>query len=181
VSAAIAALLLGCASDALAHGPTTAIGRAVEAFGSVSVSYEPGSAVSDVEAGNFPLIVDSNPKVAFMPAEAATELAGGPDAIADEIAREAQLDGTLVVLVGTTFGTWSDDIGDDRLAELEREAQIAGGGSPAATAEALVSSVQAEPTSRTPWALIGIALLILASGAFVVYHRLGRRRPEPTS
>ncbi len=45
-----------------AHTPATAIGRAVEAFGSVSVSYEPGAAVSDVEAGGFPHIVDSNPE-----------------------------------------------------------------------------------------------------------------------
>ena len=178
VSAAIAALLLGCASDALAHGPTTAIGRAVEAFGRVSVSYEPGSAVSDVEAGNFTTFVNSNPNIAFMPAEAATELAGGPDAIAEEIAREAALDGTLVVLVGTRLGTWSKDVDDERLAELEREARVAGGGSPAATVEALVRSVQAEPASgSTPWALLGVAILVLAASAFVLFHRLGRRSP----
>jgi len=178
VSAAIAALLLGCASDALAHGPTTAIGRAVEAFGSVSVSYEPGSAVSEVEAGNFTTFVNSNPNVAFMPAEAATELAGGPDAIAEEVAREAELDGTLVVLVGTRLGTWSKDVDEERLAELESEARVAGGGSPAATVEALVRSVQAEPASgSTPWPLLGVALLVLAASAFVLFHRLGRRSP----
>jgi hypothetical protein len=96
----------------------TRIGRAVEAFGQVSVSYDNGAVVSDVEAGGFPQIVGSNPKVAFMPASAAREIAGGPNAIAAEIAREADLDGTLVVLVGTELGAWSNDIGADRLAEL---------------------------------------------------------------
>ena len=170
------AVAFACVGEARAHSPFTAIGRAVEAFGSVSVSYEPGSLVSDVEAGNFTTFVGMNPKVAFMPAEARTELAGGPDAIADEIAREAELDGTLVVLVGTSLGAWSDDIGDDRLAELVAEAQAEEKGSPAAMTEALVRSVQAEPTSRTPWAPIGIALVVLASGAFAAYHRFGRRQ-----
>ncbi|HJR94282.1 MAG TPA: DUF6676 family protein [Gaiellaceae bacterium] len=167
---------LASASGANAHGPTTAIGRAVAAFASVPVSYDPGAAVSDVEAGNFPTIVGANTKVAFMPASASSELAGGPDAIADEVAREAELDGTLVVLVGPKLGTWSDDIGDERLVELEREAQVAGGGSPAATVEALVRGVQAEPAdSSTPWALLGIVLLVAAAGAVVLLHRLGRR------
>jgi len=83
-----------------AHTPDTAIGRAVEAFGQVRVSYDPGAAVSDVEAGGFPQIVGSDVKVAFMPASANDEISGGPDAVAAEIAREAGLDGTLVVLVG---------------------------------------------------------------------------------
>ena len=117
---------LMCAAEAGAHAPTTAIGRAVEAFGSVPVSYDPGAAVTDLEADRFNLIVDANPKVAFMPASASSELAGGPNAIADEIAREANLDGTLVVLVGTKLGAWSDDIDDDRLAELVRDAQTPG-------------------------------------------------------
>lgn len=174
---ALAVVSLAVVGDARAHSPFTAIGRAVEAFGSVSVSYEPGSAVSDVEAGNFPTFVGENPKVAFMPAEAATELAGGPDAIAEEIAREAELDGTLVVLVGRQVGTWSEDIGDERLAELVREARtVDAGGSPAVVAETLVRSVQAEPTSTTPWSLIIVALVVLASGALVAVHRLARRR-----
>ena len=157
-------------------GRRTAIGRAVEAFGSVPVSYDQGAAVSDVEAGNFPTIVGTNPKVAFMPASASSELAGGPDAIAEEVAREAELDGTLVVLVGPRLGTWSNDIDDERLAELERLARVAGGGSPAATVEALVRSVQAEPASSSmPWAFLGVVLLVLAAGAFVLFHRLGRR------
>jgi hypothetical protein len=172
---AVGLIALVYAREAGAHPPSTAIGRAVEAFGGVSVSYEPGSAVSDVEAGNFPTIVGSNPKVAFMPAEAETELAGGPDAIAEEVAREARLNGTLVVLVGTTLAAWSDEIGEDRLAELVRDAERTGT-SPATTVEALVRSVQDEPTENTPWALIGVALVVLASGAFVAYHWLTRRR-----
>ena len=35
-----------------------------------------------------------------------------------EIAREADLDGTLVVLVGNELGAWSNEIGDARLGEL---------------------------------------------------------------
>jgi hypothetical protein len=171
---ALAALV--CVCDAGAHGPATAIGRAVEAFGSVSVSYEPGSAVSDVEAGNFPLIVGTNPKVAFMPASASSELAGGPNVIAEEIAGEAALDGTLVVLVGTRLGAWSEDIGEERLGELVRDAQALDTASPAGTVEALVRSVQDEPTGGLPSAVIGVALVVLASGAFVAYHRLTRRR-----
>ena len=176
--AATAILLFACAADAEAHGPATSIGRAVEALRDVTVSYEPGAAVSDVEAGGFPQIVDSNPKVAFMPAEASTELAGGPDAIAEEVAREAELDGTLVVLVGTRLSAWSDDIDDDRLAELIGEARAVGGGvSPAGKVEALVRSVQAEPTSETPWTLLVLIVVVLASGAFVAVARLRRRAP----
>ena len=104
--------VLTLAQSTAAHTPTTAIGRAVEAFGQVSVSYDPESVVSDVAAGGFPLIVGSNPKVAFMPAPAASEIAGGPNAVAAEIAREADLGGTLVVLV-TELGAWSNDIGAD--------------------------------------------------------------------
>jgi hypothetical protein len=170
---------LVCAAGAGAHAPTTAIGRAVEALGSVAVSYEPGAAVTDIEAGNFPLLVGSNPKVAFMPASASTELAGGPNAIADEVAREAELDGTLIVLVGTNLGWWSNDIGDDRLAELVREARTDNAGASAAVVVAsLVRGVQAESTSNTPWALLGLVLLVLGSGAFVAVHRISRRRSQ---
>jgi len=168
---------LVCAASAGAHVPSTSIGRAVAAFASVSVSYEQGAAVSDVEAGNFPVLVGENPKVAFMPAMASTELAGGPNAIAEEVAREAALDGTLVVLVGTNLGAWSDDIGDDRLAELIREARSdTAGASPAAMAESLVRAVQAEPATDAPWRWLGAAVLALGGlGAFVAVHRFRRR------
>jgi hypothetical protein len=173
--ATLATVSLVLAAEAGAHAPATAIGRAVEAFGSVSVSYEQGAAVTDLEADRFPIIVGSNPKVAFMPASAADELAGGPNAIADEIAREAGLDGTLVVLVGPKVGAWSDEIGGDRLGELVREAD-ARGGPPVSKVETLVRSVQAEPTSDTPWGWIGAGLILLAVGALVAFDRLVRRR-----
>jgi len=108
--------ILALAPDAHAHAPATAIGRAVEAFGQVSVSYDPRPVVSDVEAGGFPQIVGSNPKVAFMPASASSEIVGGPDTVVAEIAREADLARTLVVLVGAELGAWSDEIGANRLA-----------------------------------------------------------------
>ena len=173
--ALLAALAL--AAGAGAHVPTTAIGRAVEAFGQVSVSYDPGSAVSDVEAGGFPLIVGSNPKVAFLPASAASEIVGGPNAVAAEIAREAGLGGTLVVLVGTELGAWSNDIGDARLAQLLAAAQTdKSGSSPAALIESLVRSVQAEPAgSGTPWSWIGAVLLVCALVALVAFDRITRR------
>ena len=172
-------LALVGAGGAAAHSPTTAIGRAVEALGSVSVSHDPGSAVSDVEAGGFPQLVGSNPKVAFMPASALTEIVGGPDAIAAEIAREADLDGTLFVLAGAQPGTWSDEIDDARLDELMAAARTqTRGTSPAVLAETLVRSVQAEPKeSDPPWAWIGAGLLVVALGALAVLDRAVRRRP----
>ena len=173
--ATLAILSLVLTPEAGAHAPTTAIGRAVEAFGSVPVSYDLGAAVTDLEADRFNAFVDSNPKVAFMPASASSELAGGPDAIAEEIAREADLDGTVVVLVGTRLGAWSDDIGADRLTALIRDAQ-ARGGPPVAEVESLVRSVQAEPTSETPWGWIGAGVLALAVSGLIVFDRVVRRR-----
>jgi hypothetical protein len=171
---------LAFSSGAHAHSPATAIGRAVEAFGQVSVSYDNGAVVSDVEAGGFPQIVGSNPKVAFMPASAAREIAGGPNAIAAEIAREADLDGTLVVLVGTELGAWSNDIGADRLAELVAAArQDESGVSPAFVVESLIRSVQAEPVaSGPPWRWIGVALVVLALVGLMVLDRRVRRHPS---
>ncbi len=171
-------LALAGAGDASAHSPATAIGRAVEAFGTLSVSYEPGAVVSDVEAGGFPQIVGSNPKVAFMPPEALTEIVGGPNAVADEVAREAELDGTLVVLAGAELGTWSEDIGEERLTELVLAAEQQAAASPAAMVESLVRSVQAEPVdSDPPWVWIGVALLVVAVGALVAFDRLATRKP----
>lgn len=153
--AVLAALVL--APSGPAHAPTTAIGRAVEAFQEVAVSYHPGSVVSDIAAGGFPHVVGTNPRVAFMPASAVSEIAGGPNAIAQEIAREARLDGTLVVLVGTELGAWSNDIGEARLAELVTAARTTKTGtSPAAIVESLVRSMQSEPVdSGPPWGWTG--------------------------
>jgi hypothetical protein len=172
-------LALVAAGSARAHAPTTAIGRAVEALQSLNVSYDPGAAVSDVEAGGFPQVVGSNPKLAFMPEDALTEIQGGPNAIANEVAREAGLDGTLVVLVGRQPGAWSEDIGDDRLGALLAAARAQASATPtAAVAESLVRSVQAEPVdSDPPWSWIGAGLLVLAVGALVAFDRAVRRRP----
>jgi hypothetical protein len=169
---------LVAAGDAAAHAPTTAIGRAVTAFGVLSVSYDPESAVSDVEAGGFPQIVGSNPKVAFMPGSTLQEIRGGPDAVASEVAREAGLDGTLVVLAGRRLGAWSEDIGEERLAELVAAAEAPQAGSPAAAVESLVRAVQAEPTDwDPPWGWIAVAMLVLAAAALVAFDRSVRRRP----
>lgn len=176
VTVVLAVAVLVRASDAAAHAPTTSIGRAVAAFASVSVSYEPGAAVSDIEAGNFPHVVGSNPKVAFMSPEAASELAGGPDAIAAEIAREARLNGTLIVLVGTRVGTWSNEISVERLARLVAEAQAGdAGGSSAELVGSLVRSVQKESADSTPWGWLLAAIAALAIGSLLVLARVSRR------
>ena len=170
--------LLTLSPSAYAHAPATAIGRAVEAFGNVSVSYDNGSVVSDIEAGGFRQIVGSNPKVAFMPASASSEIAGGTDAVAAEIARESGLAGTLVVLVGTELGAWSNDIGADRLAELIAAARTdKSGPSPAVVVESLVRSVQAEPVdASTSWGWIGAVFVGFAVVALVAFDRLVSRR-----
>jgi hypothetical protein len=173
VLAVAAALLQGTAD---AHAPTTAIGRAVTAFGVLSVSYDPESVVSDVEAGGFPQIVGSDPKVAFMPASTNQEIRGGPNTVADEIAREAGLEGTLIVLVGNRLGAWSEDIGEDRLAELVEEAPRTG--SRAAAVESLVRAVQSEPKDwDPPWGWIAAGMLAVAVGGLVALDRAVRRRP----
>jgi len=160
-----------------AHGPQTAIGRAVEAFGSVSVSWDPGSAVSEVEAGGFPGIVGSDAKVAFLPASASDELGGGPDAIAEEIAREAGLGGTLVVLVGRELGAWSDDISESRLRKLVSEAQTGYRSvTPAGRAESLVRAVGQEPKpAGPPWGWLALGFGGLAVVLLVAAERRVRR------
>lgn len=134
---------LVCSGGAAAHAPTSAIGRAVEAFGNVPVSYEPGAAVSVLEADRILSIVGSNPSVAFMSTSAADELSGGPNAIAEEIAREADLDGTLVVLVGAEIEAWSNEIDEERLSELVGDAKVLEA-PPAVRVESLVRSIQAD-------------------------------------
>ncbi len=113
-----------------------------------------------------------------MPASATDETSGGPDAVAAEIAREANLAGTLVVLVGTKLGAWSADVDEERLDTLAREASSTDAASRAAAVERLVRSVQAEPRDRgLPWGWIAAVLVVLAVGALVASDRLVRRRP----
>lgn len=174
----LAIVALVAAVEARAHSPSTAIGRAVEAFGQVSVSYEPSSLVSEVQAGGFPTIVGEDMKVAFMPASTENEILGGAEAVAIEIAREAELDGTLVVLVGTRVGAWSNDLDADRLDTLVRGASMPSDGSPAAAVESLVRQIQGEPKeASTPWGWIALALCVPAVALLVGADQLARRRP----
>jgi len=114
-----------------------------------------------------------------MPASAASEIAGGPNAIASEIADEATLDGTLIVLAGEKLGAWSNDIEDDRLAQLVADASSSNSSkSLAVVVGSLVRSVQAEPVDAgPPWGWIGAALVVVALGGLVAFDRLVRRRP----
>jgi hypothetical protein len=171
--------VLVAAAEAGAHAPTTAIGRAVEALAQVPVSYDPGAAVSDVEAANFSQVVGPRTSVAFLPASAVDELPGsGPNDVAAEIAREAALDGTLVVLVGERLGAWSEDIGRERLAVLVAEVEARPAETRAAAVDDLVNRIGAEPgDAGTPWGWIAAGLAALAAGALVVFDRVARRRP----
>jgi hypothetical protein len=172
----VAAVLAGAiCGPAAAHAPTTAIGRAVEALRQVNVSYDPAASVTEVEAGSFDLIAGDRVFVALLPAAALNEINGGPKSVAAEIAREARLRGTLVVLVGSRLTATSDDIDQARLAQLV-SASKAASRSPAAQAQALVRAVRAEPGSDDgglPWGWIaGVAtLLLLVAGAVLARSR----------
>ena len=173
--ALLVVLALAFAGAAAAHAPTTAIGRAVEALRHVDVSYDPAAvAVSEVEAGGFDLIAGDGVAIAVLPAAALSEIVGGPDAVAAEIASEAGLQGTLVALVGTQLIAWSDAVAGPRLAELVGQARTTPG-PPARQVEALVRSVRAEPTGNgggAPWGWIaGVIGLLLVVGAVVARSR----------
>ena len=82
---------------------------------------------------------------------------------------------------------WSNDIGDDRLAELVSDAETAPAEtrdpengeaetkSTAQVVESLVRSIQAEPTGGTPWGWIGAGLLVFAV-VLIALDRVVRRR-----
>jgi hypothetical protein len=171
----VVAVALAGTAQAAAHAPTTAIGRAVLALEQVPVSYDPASAATEVEAANFAQLVDgTSVTVAFLPAAAAAEIAGGSAAsIAEEIAREANLDGSLVVLVGNDLEAWSSDIRDERLAQLVHDVRARNAaGSPVAAADDLARTLAAEPASDgAPWGWIGAGLVVLATAALIVAHR----------
>jgi hypothetical protein len=174
-------LALALVTPAAAHVPGTAIGQAVLALRDVPVSYENGAAVSDLEADSFGRLpgVGDGIYVAAMPASALQERLGGPDGVAEEIAREARLHGTLVVLTGTKLGAWSDGIEPLRLERLVAAAMRRPGG-PTARVAALVASVDAEPMTASggglPWSalLVAIGAVVAVAGVIVVFAR--RRR-----
>jgi hypothetical protein len=173
-------VVLMLAAPAAAHVPGTAIGQAVSALGDVPVSYANGAAVSDLEADAFGRLpgVGDGISIAAMPSSALQEKVGGPDAVASEIAREARLHGTLVVLAGTRLGAWSDTIKPVRLAQLAAAAARTPG-SPAARVTALVASVQAEPKTSsggTPWTAVIIVAVAIAAVVAVAGVALARRR-----
>jgi hypothetical protein len=172
--------VLALAAPAAAHQPRTAVGQAVAALRDVPVSYANGAAVSDLEADGFGRLpgVGDGISIAAMPASALQEKVGGPDSVAGEIAREARLHGTLVVLAGRRLGAWSDGIEPVRLQQLV--ATVLGTpGSPAARVTTLVASVQAEPKTAsggTPWAAVIIVVVAIAAVVAVAGVALARRR-----
>lgn len=167
-TALVSLFALVLSGAATAHAPTTAIGRAVEALRSGDVSYDPAAAVTEVEAGNFELIAGDGVYVALLPTAALTEISGGPNAVAREIAREASLHGTLVVLVGTRLTAWSDRIAAVRLVNLVRRSSA---GTPATRVAALVRAVSAEPRSGgggVPWGWVAAGVSVALIGAAVL-------------
>ena len=174
-------LALAAAPAALGHGSATAIGRAVEALQQVDVSYDPAAAVSEIEAGQVELLAGDGVYAAFLPAAAMGEVQGGARAVAEEVAREAGVRGTLVALVGTRLAAVSTTIPRSRLDELVRESS---GGTPATRTAALVRRLRADEadTSRgLPWGwLAAVATVLLGAGGVLTRSRvrgLAARRP----
>ena len=170
---------MALAAPASAHTPGTAIGQAVLALGEVPVSYTNGAVVSELEADAFGRLpgVGEDIYVAALPASVLREQPGGPSAVAGEIAREAILHGTVVVVAGTKLGAWSDQIPENRLERLVRIA-ASGRGDPATRAGALVLAVDAEPTSSGGgrlWLVAAPSALLVAALAFAAYVLLRRR------
>jgi hypothetical protein len=146
------------------------------------VSYENGAAVSELEGDAFLRLpgVGHGVYVAAISAAALREQEGGPDRIAREIAREAGLHGTLVVLAGQRLGAWSDEISRRRLDMLVASAT----GTPAARVAALVASVDAEPKhdgGGPPWAVLVTATAIALVAAGLATLVLRRRRGPASS
>jgi hypothetical protein len=173
---------LALAPSATAHVPGTAIGQAVLALRDVPVSYENGAAVSELEADAFVRLpgVGDGIYVAAMSAAALSEQDGGPDRIAREIAREAGLRGTLVVLAGQRLGAWSDEISRRRLDMLVSSAT----GTPAARVVALVASVNTEPKQEgggASWAVLVAAAAVALAAAGLTSVILRRRRARAAS
>jgi hypothetical protein len=165
-------------ASAPAHAPTTGIGRAVLAFEAVPVSYDPASPLTELDA-EVPLRAGAGDRlhVALMPASALEEVSGGPDAVAGEIAREARLRGTLVVLAGSRFGAWSDEIGEGRLAALVSRS-TSGERAPVVELRDLMSAIRAEPKNEdVPW----IWIVVPGTATVLVGLWLAARQKTRTS
>jgi hypothetical protein len=172
-------LALVAAGGAAAHAPGTAVGQAAQALRSTPVSYANGSAVSDLEADRFLRLpgVGGGIRVAVMPPSAAQEVQGGPYAVAAEIAREADVHGTLVVLVGGYVAAWSDELAEPRLRELVGQAGRSG--QPATQVTELVRLVNAEAPADSgsrswAWLAAGAVAVVALMAALTLYAR--RRR-----
>jgi hypothetical protein len=177
-------LVLGLttAAHAFAHAPGTAIGRATEALGAGSVSYDPGASLSelDAQAVERRLQASHGIAVALMPATALTEVPGGPDSVAAEIARESGVHGTVIVLAGRQLGAWSDAVGPGRIDELVRATSANGQGAVLQAVLDLIGRVEAEQPAQThdgsfsvpSWAVaIAAGLLIVALATGVMRFR----------
>jgi hypothetical protein len=173
------------ASATSAHAPATAIGRAVIALREVPVSYHPDSELSDLEADGLLRVVGAGDRVrvALLPSAALTEISGGPEAVAEEIAAEADVDGTVVALVGRRLAAASDRVDQDRLRALARRSEAAYPRGPLAARVAdLATRVTAEPTDDgRPWGAIAAIVSALLLAGVVVLAMTARRAAKPTA
>jgi hypothetical protein len=128
-----------------------------------------------VEAAGFGALASEGIAIAMLPASALSEITGGPQAVAAEVAREAHLDGTLVALVGTRLTAVSQRVPPERLDELVREASTESG-SPAVRLERLTRAVRAEQPDAgdgTPWGWVAsVAAGLLLVGAVLARSRI---------
>jgi hypothetical protein len=179
---------LAAVAPAFAHAPGTTIGRATEALGAGTVSYDPGAALSELDAGALERRLQATHAiaVALVPATALSEVAGGPNGVAAEIARESRVHGTLIVLAGRQLGAWSDAVGPDRVGELIRAAHGNGEAGGLQTVLDLIGRVEAEVPTQTgdgsgfvPWwavvVVAGLATVALGTGVLRFRSRPSRR------
>ncbi len=118
-----------------------------------------------------------------MPADALSEQPGGATAVADEVAREASVGGTVVVLAGRQLGVSSEDVGADRAAALVREAERAYPTGPLSLrAGHLVSLLREEPVDAgPPWGVIAAVGSAIVLALLAALHHRTRRAAGRTS
>ena len=172
----VAAATLTVVSTASAHSPMTAIGRAVTGLESVQVTYDPEATLGAREADGLQLRVRDTPvSVAVMPAFALEEIAGGADAVAGEIAREASLDGSLVVVAGTSLGAWSNTVDESELdAIVASTRKTAADQELGVAVEDLVAKVVAAtppPGSAFPWVWVAVGTTVVLAVVLVLWLR----------